>query len=352
MHEDAGVSSERKPDAGVSTADGSADAAAEPSMCAKPVSACSARSGSWGIVLDAKAFGDGAQLLASDDQAVIVARGDGVTGVARLQSDVGWDQSFVPLELGDQLPIAIDDETSLNPASGNHVSVLACVPSGACSVWGNDSRQGSDWRELSLPDGLSPVGLIADPMQNVLCVYGDGMICGNADLKRAIPAGVSIRAVTFGSQWSLAVGDHGRWFKSERDATGGIGPWREQPALADVSLTQVSVAGAGGVIVGEGKLRAAVGTQAALFGCDPFGGDLKALMLSEGFAGVAYAITDSGEVYQHAPASAQPADSYCLYQQLSQAVVGVSDAPCGGDQNTRALTKRALFGTNACREVP
>jgi hypothetical protein len=141
-------------------------------------------------------------------------------------------------------------------------------------------------------------------------------------------------------------------FKSERDDSGNLGPWQEQPALADVALTQVSVAGAGGVIVGEGKLVAAVGTQADDFrDCDPFGGDLKGLMLDPGIPGLAYAVTGSGEVVQHAAVSPQRPESYCSYQRLPQSVVGVSDAPCGGSQNARAWTDQALFGTNTCVEV-
>lgn len=114
-----------------------------------------------------------------------------------------------------------------------------------------------------------------------------------------------------------------------------------------MTLTQVSVLGAGGVLVGEGKLRAAVGTQAALFECAPPGHDLQALMLSPGASGLSYAITGSGEIFQHASAS-QRAASWCRYQSLSQTIVGVSDAPCADALNPRALTDQALFGTNAC----
>jgi hypothetical protein len=145
---------------------------------------------------------------------------------------------------------------------------------------------------------------------------------------------------------SVAVGDEGRWFKREPEGE-ALGAWVEQPAIGSAALTQASVAGAGAVIVGEGRIQAALGNQRAYFSCEA-PKELIALMLGGG-GGFGDALTSTGEVLRHLVPGRGQQQSYCAHDMFPGAdVLDVATAPCGISLNPRVLTANELFGVNAC----
>ena len=329
-------------DAGAPTADAAAMSgdAATLGSCA-PLGSCPARSiGVWQELLEASDFGASARLVATGGLGVLVALDEQHVRVVRLAEPSGasmqqdWDFPHAGAR-GIYVP---------NPPDS--MSVLTCGDSGSqCSVWQADVRSDelSAWRETVLPGSFVARGISQDLTvdSRPICVYGAGMVC---DSQAVIPVADDRRlnAVAFGSQWSIAVGEHGRWWKREHGAD-----WQEQPALNDVALEQVVVSEDGGaVIVGEGKLQAALGSQAALYDCVE-GGDVAAFILDSAAPGLAYALTPSGLIVQHS-------SSYCAYQrlELSGPVLQSGTLRCGGSNNPRVLTASVLFGQNNCLEVP
>lgn len=309
-----------------------------------PIGSCPARSiGVWQELLKASDFGANARLVATGGAGVLLALDEQHFRVLRLADPSGvsmqkdWDFPHAG-------PLGI-----FVPSPPNSMSVLTCGDGGShCSVWQTDLQadEPSTWREAALPASFIARGITQDLTVDgrPICVYGDGMYCQWQAWQSVIPESGELRlnASAFGSQWSLAVGDHGRWWKRERGAD-----WQEQPALNDAALDQVVVSDdGGGVIVGAGKLQAALGSQAALYDCVE-GGDVAAFILDSAAPGLAYAVTPDGLIVQHS-------STYCAYQQLalSGPVLQSTSFHCGGSNNPRLLTASVLFGPNNCLEVP
>jgi hypothetical protein len=246
--------------------------------------------------------------------------------------------------------------SNIVPVPPTMMLVLTCGDAGAhCSLWRSDVQadQLSSWQEEVLPPSFIARGVSFDvavePKQ--ICVYGSGLYCWNDSWQEAIPESADLRlnAVALGSSWSLAVGDHGRWWKRLRDDTGSLGPWQEQAPLNDIALSQVSVVADGGAIVGAGRLQALLGSQAELYDC-LVSDDIAAFILDPAIQGLAYLVTNSGEIFQHAPMSARRAEAYCDYQQLALPgpVIETGAVPCSAANNPRLLTESILFGQSVC----
>jgi hypothetical protein len=120
--------------------------------------------------------------------------------------------------------------------------------------------------------------------------------------------------------------------------------------LADIRLTQASVADAGGVIVGEGAIQAALGVQKALLECAPVKGFVS-LMLNPIAPGSAYGVMDGGEIlYRASTPPVSETSPYCTLQQLvlPGPVLATDIAPCGASMNPELLTDQALIGMKNC----
>jgi hypothetical protein len=319
---------------------------ADASVCAA-LGSCPAHSiGQWRALLEASEFGPGARLVATGGLGVLIATGDGQYRVARTVDPRGarpakdWD-----------FPEATRALAVVVPADEDAISVLTCGADGShCSVWRADlsADEPSAWRERALPQSFIARGIAQDrsTVDRPVCAYGSGMYCWAQSWQAVIPESDELRlnAVAFGSAWSLAVGDHGRWFAR----VVGDAAWEEQTPLNDVALVRVDVSGGrGGVILGEGKLQAALGSRAGSYACLEHR-ELAALFLDPGVAGLAYAVTAEGHVIQ------QQGESACAYQELalSRAVLQTTAVPCGASNNPRLLTESALFGQSSCLEVP
>jgi hypothetical protein len=336
---------------------------AAPPSCNQQVGSCPATS--FAILqplLDANDFGADARFVAMDGDAVLVAQGNGQFTVVTLDrpsmnpSPPGYVSWAFP---SDELqPTAVTTGQPEQSAGQRYVFVLACDQERKqCGIFRGETRGPmlDPWPETELPVGFVPRGLVFDATSDprALCVYGNGLLCFQNGWQQAIPSSAELRlnAVAIGPQWSLAVGDHGRWFKRDRAGLGALGPWQEQPALRDVTLTQASVEESGGVITGDGRLQAALGAQSELF-CSPEAG-LDAFLLIPGSRGLAYAVMRNGEFVRYAsPTSTRP-QSACSSQQLpgAGAVIQTGTAPCVV-LNPRVLTDKVLLGTNLCVEVP
>jgi hypothetical protein len=326
--------------------------------CSDDIGSCPARpADEFKVLLDATEFGPDAHFIAMGDQALVVAVGDGTFRIALLLPPVHAKQP-VPayaawaFPTDDLQPIDATAIPQPVPSDAGKVFVLACdVGRTHCAVLAGDSGQNElqPWQNADLPSGFMPRRMVfdtaADPQ--ALCVYGNGLLCFESGWQQAIPPSADLRLndVAIGSGWSLAVGDHGRWFK--REASDASGAWLEQTSLDDVALTGVSVFGAGGVITGEGRIQAALGEEQALFGC-PAPKELVSLMLFSNSPGWAYALSSSGEVFLQSPMEQQD-EPYCAFQQLMLgAVLETGIAPCYDDSNPRVLTDRLLLGQNLC----
>ncbi|MFI5307551.1 MAG: hypothetical protein ACHQ53_09375 [Polyangiales bacterium] len=344
-------------------ADGDSGAAVtELQACTDQVGSCPAYSfGIWQELLNAADFGAGARLVAMGGQAVVVALGDGTFRVARLHTPSA-SSSAPPydswqLPANDLQPIAVAEGPSILPGA---LTVLSCNESHSrCSVSSSSVNQGAlaPWQETDVPSELVARGVVLDtaPASEAFCVYGNGMQClRNAWLPAiASSSNLQLNDVAMGPLWSIAVGEHGRWFKRERADSGTLGAWQEQAPLGGTALTQASVDGASGVIVGEGWIRAAFGREAEFFGCTPSDA-LQALMLDPSGYGSGWALMQSGDVLQHWVVTPQRAEPYCAYQHLALAstVLATGAAPCGAGLNPRVLTAQVLIGTNVCLETP
>jgi hypothetical protein len=320
----------------------------------------------WQVLLDAKDFGAGARLLAMGGQAVLVALGNGTFKIARLR-DPSADPASTPPYSSWEFPSAgvepiaiIEGRLSdIAPVPPKALMVVTCDPARTqCSLWRRELTQDNPgaWQETALPSGLVPRGVALDAgiEPRKVCVYGNGIYCLDGTWQEAIAlsADLRINAVAFGAQWSLAVGEHGRWFKRERTDAGELKTWLEQAPLGDVALTQVSVAGGGGVIIGQAGFQTAVGEQAALYDCAA-SSELVALLLDRNLRGLAYAVTSTGNVIQHALVTPSRAQAYCAFQQLQLPgpVLDSGSVPCQQAMNPRVLTDQALFGTSLCLSI-
>ena len=149
------------------------------------------------------------------------------------------------------------------------VVALTCSEAGGgCSLLRGDAQADalSPWPASELPDDFVVSGMVIDTASTEprVCVYGNGLLCLGDGWQPEIPTTADLRLnhVSIGWFWSLAVGEQGRWYKRQVDDTSALSSWEEQPPLGSVSLTYASAADLGGVILGEGKIQAALGTQA------------------------------------------------------------------------------------------
>lgn len=334
-------------------------------MCSESIGSCPSRSiGVWKPLLNASDLGTGVRLLAMGGNGVLAAFDDGTYKVARLSDpaeqpapSAAYMAYDFPHASAQAKPIAVLEgrDSDITPTPPNFMLVLTCDDARMhCSVWRAEvgANQLGAWTETPLPSDLEGRGVVFDTTVDPhrVCVYGNALYCDPNSWMAAIPvtAGLTINAVAFGG-WSLAVGEHGRWFKRTRDAAGTDGSWEEQPSLVDVSLTQTSVAANGGSIVGDGKLLAALGDQAMYYDCN-LRSDVAAVLIDPGFGGLSYLVSQNGQVFQHSPVTAQRTEAYCAYQDLmlDHPVVAAGAIPCSSANNPRVLTEAGVFGQSVC----
>jgi hypothetical protein len=315
----------------------------------------------WRRLLDAAAFGPQATFIAAGARTLLVALGDGSFRVVLLPhpGEPGDDYASWPLPAAELVPIAVNDARSSNEA--HRLLILSCDETRSrCSLLEGEVRKGmlGSLHETPVPSGFSPRGLAMEAGDPITpsrpCLFGNGLLCLEAGRFReaiATAPELSLNAVALGTPWSLAVGDHGRWFMRElRENEPPV--WREQEPLADVSLTHVSVNNAGGVITGAGRVQTVVGTELTrAVTCSPEAG-LTAFHLAGPGGSFANALMESGEVRWH---RAYPVakEAYCAHDRIPPAkVVATTFESCGGSANFRALQADALWGTNSCVLVP
>jgi hypothetical protein len=324
------------------------------------IGSCPARSfGIWRVLLDAADFGPEARLVAVGGQAVLVAIGDGSFRVVRLgmsdDPEVNPPYTVGAAPGGDQLPIAI----AHSPQGTDLVYVATCDAARThCSVWHTASADAA-WTEDALPTGAVLRGLVFEGGLSpaVLCAFGNGLWCmGGAAWEEVIaPADdLQLNDAAIAGRWSVAVGEHGRWFSRTTDDSDTTAAWREQPRLGDVSLMQAAATETGAIIVGDDRLVEAIGSYTALLAC---GIPIDALAAYVPYLGSPKAdgivVSQRGELLQYG--SARGAERYCAYQQLTlpSRIIDMSKQACAGSGNPRALTERALFGPPyTCVEVP
>lgn len=355
----AGGTADRPDAAALVDASDTPDAGPPPApSCEFAVSSCAATPAqAWNVLLDAAEFGSGARFVALGGQAVLIAGGSAAFRVARVHDADEVQSSGRPYSVwtfpeADLSGVDVA-ENMLSAPGARQVFALACSQDDQqCTLLKGDP--GGDvlvvLPEASLPSGFEPRGLFfdwaADPA--VVCAYGNGVLCFDSEWRQAIaPAqDLQLNDVAVGELWSLAVGNHGRHFKRERNGSGDLGPWIEQPMLADVDLTAASVAGAGAVAIGDGRVQAALGELRATFGCGS-PSELRALLAHPFVARYAYAVTSTGAVMQHLP-NAGPGE-FCMHEQLPAGVVLEANvAPCQDGINPRALMEQAVIGMNIC----
>jgi hypothetical protein len=326
--------------------------------CTEQVASCPAfRSEEWKVLLDAKSFGDSARFVALGGHAVIVDTGSSgfqvVWVLDAIQATSTRSYTAWKVPNGATQPVAVA-EGELQGTGGGQSTVIVLVCNEArmeCSLWRGDASQDelSPWSGTALPGDFVARDMVFDSASSppAACVYGNGLICFRDVWHAEIPASADLRLnhVAISSAWSIAAGEQGRWFRRERDAA-----WIEQPPLGAVSLSWASTADLGGVIIGEGRIQAAFGTQSEFYGC-AVPRDLAALILVEGSRGVAFAVTQSGEILQHAPwQTIPPTPHYCSKQQLPEGgILGIDTAPCRDSTNPRLLLNGSLLlGLNLC----
>lgn len=329
--------------------------------CTDAVGSCPSRSFAvWQVLLDASEFGGSARFLATGGQAVLVAQGDTTYSVARIRGPSAREDeapySSRIFEAAGLEPIAVAEARFESPVETT--LVLACRQGAECALWRAAENDAAfmPWTQSELPAGFVPRGLVIDdaefPAPPIACVFGNGLLCFKDGWVEAIAVSgdVELNDVAIGTNWSLAVGNGGRWFRRERHASGALGAWHEQPLLGTGDLAQASVRGsAGGTIIGEGKLVAALGDHRETFACGPRN-DLVAFLLDPGLPTLAYAVAATGEIFQHQEPGPNLIEPYCAYQQLPPLgpVLDTSIAPCQDAMNPRVLTETALYGINVC----
>lgn len=306
----------------------------------------------WRPLLTAAELGPGARLLSTGGRAVLAILGDGTFRLAMLR-DPSDTNTTAPAFTLIQPPATSLELTSVAHASfgqsvGPWLAVIACDAARThCSIWEN--RSGTTWQERVLPPDFATAGVAYDPVLGAMCAYGNGLLCVDAGDKwqAAIPVArdLQINTVAMGGAWSLTAAAQGRWFARESD-----GVWQEQPRIGTASLKNASVSVTGGVISGEGRIQAVVGTDLVeMYRCSP-AQDLVALVLPPTLPEYAFAVRSSGDIVQHVAGGAEP---YCAVQHvdLPSSVIGVTSAPCGDAANPRILTAEALIGFDICVTV-
>lgn len=351
---------------GLAGAGGGGGAAGADPLCTEEVGECPATTlESPKVLLDAADFGVSARLVALGGPTVLVEVGDSSFQVVRVldadeQETTGATRAVWSVPSGAGTPRAVteamlfdDDRLGLRT-----VVALACdEPGESCRLLRGDERSEelSPWAGSELPSELEAHRLVVDAATDppVVCAYGNGLFCLRDGWQPEIPVteGLRLNHVTVSSYWSLAVGEEGRWFKRAFDDDFVLSAWTEQPPLGTASLTHASTAGRGGVILGEGRIQAALGEQAAMYGCE-VPRELAALLLNEAVAGVATAMTASGELLLHTDLqTGQP--RYCSHAQLPAGSLTAFDAaPCRDSLNPRVVVDATqLLGNNLCVRV-
>jgi len=185
-----------------------------------------------------------------------------------------------------------------------------------------------------------------------VCAYGNGLFCFRDGWQAEIPVaeGLRLNHVSISRYWALAVGEDGRWFQRAVDDAYVLSPWEEQPPLGTASLTWASTAElyAGGVVVGEGRIQAALGDQRELYGCE-VPRELVALALDALAFGGATGITRTGEVLRHNNLmTGEP--RYCSHDQMPAGeITAIDTVRCDDSTNLRVLLgDTQLVGTNHC----
>lgn len=346
-------------DAATAGAAGNAGAAGAAGTCTEEVGSCPATSFAvWQVLLDAAAFGPSARFVALGGRAVVVDRGDASYEVVALLNELeqevtGQTQAVwtVPSGVGTPVAVALDSDG----VSRWTVSVLVCDDAGAsCSLLRGDEQatELTAWPGSELPDELDARALVLDvtSAETAVCAYGSGLFCFRDGWQAEIPVaeGLRLNHVSISSGWALAVGEDGQWFQRTVDDAYVLLPWEAQPPLGTDPLTWASTADLGGVIVGEGRIQAALGVQGDLYGCE-VPRELVALALDSVLFGGATAITKTGEVLRHNNLmTGEP--RYCSLDQMPAGEIAAIDTvQCDDSTNLRVLLGDTLLvGTNHC----
>lgn len=297
-----------------------------------------------------------AHFVAAHSQAVLAVTGAGDLRVAVLSSPAVSQRVAYTVWNGDKTdlsPVAVTSGV-LPGSSEPEPFVLSCdADHSHCEALRGHAgeTQLQSFSANPFPEGFIAQGLIVDGSASpvTLCAYGNGIVCFDESWKTtlALDAGLTLRSVAIGAVWSLAVGDDGRWYKRERQDSGDLGAWEAQSALGQAKLSQASVAGLGGIILGEGRVQAALGSAQSSFACQP-PVSLFGVILHEGIPGSADVVTSDGKILQHTAAGSANGP-YCTRQDSgADMLLGVASAPCGASMNPRLLTSAALLGQYDC----
>jgi len=342
-------------------AGGSAGAAGAAGSCTEEIGSCPATSFAvWQVLLDAADFGPTARFVALGGRAVVVDRGDASYEVVSLlngleQEVTGQTQAVwtVPSGVGTPVAVALDGEA----VDRWTVVVLVCDDAGAgCSLLRGDEQttELSPWPGSELPGELDARALVLDvsSAETAVCAYGNGLFCFRDGWQAEIPVaeGLRLNHVSISPGWALAVGEEGQWFQRALDDAYVLLPWEAQPPLGTASLTWASTTQlyTGGVIVGEGRIQAALGEQREMYACE-VPRELEALVLDDVLFGGATGITQTGEVLRHSDLrTGEP--RYCSHDQMPAGeITAIDTVRCDDSTNLRVLLGDTLLvGTNHC----
>lgn len=348
-------------DAAAAGAAGSAGAAGAAGSCTEEIGSCPATSFAvWQVLLDAADFGPTARFVALGGRAVVVDRGDASYEVVSLlngleQEVTGQTQAVwtVPSGVGTPVAVALDGEA----VDRWTVVVLVCDDAGAgCSLLRGDEQttELSPWPGSELPGELDARALVLDvsSAETAVCAYGNGLFCFRDGWQAEIPVaeGLRLNHVSISPGWALAVGEEGQWFQRALDDAYVLLPWEAQPPLGTASLTWASTTQlyTGGVIVGEGRIQAALGEQREMYACE-VPRELEALVLDDVLFGGATGITQTGEVLRHSDLrTGEP--RYCSHDQMPAGeITAIDTVRCDDSTNLRVLLGDTLLvGTNHC----
>ena len=348
-------------DAAVGGAAGNGGAAGAAGTCTEEIGSCPATSFAvWQVLLDAADFGPSARFVALGGRAVLVDRGDASYEVVSLLNELeqevtGQTQAVwtVPSGVGTPVAVALDGEA----VDRWTVVVLVCDDAGAgCSLLRGDEQttELAPWPGSELPGELDARALVLDDSsaETAVCAYGNGLFCFRDGWQAEIPVaeGLRLNHVSISPGWALAVGEEGQWFQRALDDAYVLLPWEAQPPLGTASLTWASTAQlyAGGVVVGEGRIQAALGDQREMYACE-VPRELEALVLDAVLFGGATGITHTGEVLRHSDLrTGEP--RYCSHDQMPAGeITAIDTVQCDDSTNLRVLLDDALLvGTNHC----
>jgi hypothetical protein len=310
----------------------------------------------WPILLSATSFGAGAQFSAIGGEAVLVAGGDAPWRVVRIYNEdeaatAGKAYSVWAFPSGNWRGIDVT-EGLLGDETFRRVFALACDDlDSRCALLRSDEGDTaslSEWPGTELPAGFEPKGLVFDSVTqpSSVCAFGNGLLCFQTTWQEAIaPAKeLQIDDVSMGDSLSVAVGNHGRYWKRERDASDQLGSWVEQRPVGEYELTSASVGATSAVIISQGGLWLSLGTQTPLSGCRLTANLVGAVLRGDDYQSI---VTESGSVLEHLPRT-KPED-ICESQRLNVgSILGTATVPCRLGDNLRVLTISSVAGLNLC----